>query len=833
MAGVPIYQNDAAIYSPAGASGDTPFATPGGAMTPAVAPVGKSVNVVDKDGKVFGLDEAYLGQAQAQGYKVETPEAKAIREYVAENAGLGGTAKVALHGFLDQATFGVFGAVDEHGQNALDKAKAEALKQDHAVANILGQAAGFGASMFYGGEILQGASKAGRVAEAAVMGERLLGTRIAAKMVQNGVPAAEAATHGVGLARKLLASGAKYAAEGAVFAAPKAVTEAALGDADRAAETLMYGLGGGAVFGLAGGAAGAVGKAMSSGAGALHGMKVPGLGDAAAKVREWGDEQAVSALDLGKKYADRLRDRGMTSDAAKLFRESGVGELAGDAEAIAARMGELKSQTGEKIGAIYKAADGAGANAKTTLEELAAAMRPVVDAKGEALIGKVAAKESVEAWVGKEIIGPVAQEIGPAGALSLEQLHKIRQAVDRVTKWDAALDTAVNETRMDLRGQLTKLIDAKLDAAGSTLGKELRAELAPLNREYGLLSVLSDNAENNVGRALANRRHSLSDYAGNAIGGVVGGAIGGGAGSVIGAGVGGVINNQLRRKAPAALSGAAHTVADWMERRAMSGVLEANAQAAEQLARVPALLTGLAESKTEKAGAIGVDAVVSYARAMSGGKPKDDGGAYDSAGPEHVRAFTRLASAITEMTSNPERMGEAVRKLTDPFAAGAPGIAAQLALKAPAVVNHLQATMPKAPPPQGLFAPKRQWAPTETQVAEWGRRWAVVDNPFTVMDRLGDRTLTRAEVETLRAVYPKLHQEMVGRVLAHAQDPKAKPLAFGDRDRLSLLLGVSVDGTDYGAFQAVYQPKKGAAPSGSGAKVKPPQMNTETQRLTG
>lgn len=833
MAGVPVYQNSAAIYSPAGASGDTPFATPGGAMTPAVAPVGKSVNVVDKDGRVFGLDEAYLGQAQAQGYKVETAESKAIREYVSENAGLGGTAKVALHGFLDQATFGVFGAVDEHGKDPLEKAKAEALKQDHAVANILGQAAGFGASMFYGGEILQGASKAGRVAEAAVMGERLLGTRIAAKMVQSGVPAAEAATHGIGLARKLLASGAKYAAEGAVFAAPKAVTEAALGDTERAAETMMYGLGGGAIFGLAGGVAGSVTKAMGSGVAAMHGMKVPGMPSVAAKVREWGDEQAVSALDLGKKYADRLRDRGMTSDAAKMFREAGVGEFAGDAEAIAGKFGELKQATGEKIGAIYKAADTAGASAKTTLEELAAAMRPVVDAKGDALIGKVAAKESVEAWVGKEIIGPVAQEIGPAGALSLEQLHKIRQAVDRVTKWDAALDTAVNETRMELRGKLTGLIDAKLEAAGSSLGKELRGELAPLNREYGLLSVLSDNAENNVGRALANRRHSLTDYAGNAIGGIVGGAIGGGAGSVAGSVIGGAINNQLRRKAPAALSGAAHSAADWLERRAMSGVLEANAQAAEQLARVPSLLTGLADSKAEKAGAVGVDAVVSYARAMSGGKPKDDGGAYDSAGPAHVQAFTKLSSAIAEMVANPERMGAAVRQLTEPFSAGAPGIAAQLALKAPVVVNHLSATMPKAPPPQGLFAPKRQWTPTETQVAEWGRRWAVVDNPFSVMDRLGDRTITRAEVETLKAVYPKLHQEMVGRVLAHAQDPKAKPLAFGDRDRLSLLLGVSVDGTDYGAFQALYQPKKGPAPSGGGAKVKPPQMVTATQRLTG
>lgn len=551
-------------------------------------------------------------------------------------------------------------------------------------------------------------------------------------------------------------------------------------------------------------------------------------------------------MGLAKKFSTKLNDRKMMQDVPRIFREGGLGEFAGDAEGAAAKIAEMREKTGEKIGALYAEANTAGPSSLTEASELRKALRSIgsdLDLPENALknVGRVQATKQVNGWIEDEVVNmvdrllsdPKRAAAGMSDKLSLTELHDLRMGIDRATKWDKQASDVVNELKIDLRGRVKDILDKRIDAAGNALGKDIKGQLAPLNRDYGVLSILGDNAENNIGRAGANQSPSLTDKLGGAAGSIVGGMIGGVPGAIVGAGVGGVINNQLRRKAPAALSGAAHTVADWMERRAMSGVLEANAQAAEQLARVPALLTGLAESKTEKAGAIGVDAVVSYARAMSGGKPKDDGGAYDSAGPEHVQAFTRLASAITEMTSNPERMGEAVRKLTDPFAAGAPGIAAQLALKAPAVVNHLQATMPKAPPPQGLFAPKRQWAPTETQVAEWGRRWAVVDNPFSVMDRLGDRTLTRAEVETLRAVYPKLHQEMVGRVLAHAQDPKAKPLAFGDRDRLSLLLGVSVDGTDYGAFQAVYQPKKGAAPTGGGAKVKPPQMNTETQRLTG
>src|SRR5690348_16457825 len=65
---------------------------------------GRRVNIVSPNGEAFSVDEAELPKVQSQGFAVETPEAKAVREYVQENKGLSGTAKVAFRSFLNEAT---------------------------------------------------------------------------------------------------------------------------------------------------------------------------------------------------------------------------------------------------------------------------------------------------------------------------------------------------------------------------------------------------------------------------------------------------------------------------------------------------------------------------------------------------------------------------------------------------------------------------------------------------------------------------------------------------------------------------------------------------------
>ena len=470
----------------------------------------------------------------------DTPEAKAVRAYVAENQGLSGTAKVALHGFLDQATFGVYGAVKDHedGKDPLEKAKAEALKQDHAIANIAGQVGGFGASILAGGGIFRAAGTVGRLAEGAVLGERILAANVATKMVQAGVPAAEAAEVGAGLARRIIANGAKWAGEGAVFAAPKAITEAALGDPERAGETLLMGVAGGAVLGLAGGTAGNIGRAM---AGSMKGLRIPGGMELAGKIRKWGDDEAIHALNLSQKYAKRLGDRELKADAARIFREKGIGELAGDTEAITAKLVAERDATGAGIERIYRAADEAGADTLTTAADLHKAMNKAVQKEGLEAMGLVSAQADVGAWVDSEIMGPIIGTAieGEGGKLTLEQLHKIRVRLDRITKFDQALTKPVNELRLDLRHTLTDLIDSKLAVAEGAVGRDLRGELKSLNKDYSVLSILAGNAEDRAAAGSTNLRPSITDrfgsLAGQAIGGMVGGVPGAMVGGIAGA----------------------------------------------------------------------------------------------------------------------------------------------------------------------------------------------------------------------------------------------------------------------------------------------------------
>src|SRR4051812_29709366 len=57
---------------------------------------GTKVNVLDDSGSSFSIDASELPSALNSGYKIETPTQQGVREYVNENKGLTGTAKVFL-----------------------------------------------------------------------------------------------------------------------------------------------------------------------------------------------------------------------------------------------------------------------------------------------------------------------------------------------------------------------------------------------------------------------------------------------------------------------------------------------------------------------------------------------------------------------------------------------------------------------------------------------------------------------------------------------------------------------------------------------------------------
>ena len=206
---------------------------------------GTRVEARSPDGVLGTIPSENAAEAVRAGYKIETPSQKAVRQYVDDNKGLGGAVKVAAGQMADEALMGLPELIADKTQDPLEVAKREALKNEHDLANTLGGLTGFGASLFVGGPLWKAGAKAGEkvtahVAEKlAVQAGEEVGSRTLKKAAQE-------------IVANMTAKGAGAAVEGGVVSLPHAVTEASLGDPDDAAETLLAGVGVGALLGSGG-----------------------------------------------------------------------------------------------------------------------------------------------------------------------------------------------------------------------------------------------------------------------------------------------------------------------------------------------------------------------------------------------------------------------------------------------------------------------------------------------------------------------------------------------------------------------------------------------------
>jgi hypothetical protein len=203
------------------------------------------VNVFSPDGTAGTIPAEKLQQALANGFTQESDNDKAVRQYVDENKGVVGQLKTFAAQAADEFLMGVPEAALDLTQDPLERAKREALKKENYFSNLAGGLIGFAGSLAYGAPL-------GKIAVGA--GERLA-TSIIEKSA-GAVSQAAAKKAAESIVAKSAVRVAGGAAEGLAFAAPRAITEASLGDTGAAAETLTYGAAlGGGISALIGGTA--------------------------------------------------------------------------------------------------------------------------------------------------------------------------------------------------------------------------------------------------------------------------------------------------------------------------------------------------------------------------------------------------------------------------------------------------------------------------------------------------------------------------------------------------------------------------------------------------
>ncbi len=181
-------------------------------------------------------------------------------------------------------------------------------------------------------------------------------------------------------------------------------------------------------------------------------------------------------------------------------------------------------------------------------------------------------------------------------------------------------------------------------------------------------------------------------------------------------------------------------------------------------------------------------------------KPRTD----ETAAEMWARHRAELAAA--------RRPGAVERALQQRVPTSDPRLASSLAAVARRKLEWLDAQMPR--PPAGMSDPDvPPWRPTPAQEQRWARVVRAADDPAGVIERAAAGDVSVDEIETVRAVFPRLYQEAQFAVLEAVASGQSIP--YARRIQLGALFGLPLTATQDPQFAATMQ-------AGYAAPAEPP-----------
>jgi hypothetical protein len=759
---------------------------------PATASSAGTVNIVDARGVAHSIPVNQLEDAFRQGYRVETPSERALRKTVEDNDNFSGSVKQFGKQFINQALMGVPGVIQEYTADPWQQKVNQKLKEQDQIANALGGITGFGASLFIGSPLFKGASVAGQLVEKAVAG----------KLAQAGI-----ARGSESLASSIVAhaatGAAKLGVEGAIVSTPHAVTEAALGDPDAAAESLLIGGGLGAFLGVAGaplarslkGLNGVLSRKAEEAAAA--GTEPNALADFFENMR---DSRAAKALGFSKAQIKKLKGgweeakgvSGYLFDRAMPDGKPLIGPTT-SREGILDNLYNFKDHAGEQIGGAYQRLDEAGVariDTPSLIEAIDAKLGKYFRSplnKGEVTIYENL-KEAIRARGEKEITFSGAKdlldEIGtvafPRGKMPINPTEKQLAALDGWHILKAEIDQNVEKTASLLKDS------------------SLKNDLFTYRKDYNHSLKAIKALENEVSAHAGNKLFGLTDTI---------------------TGVGAALANPLYAiptvLAKKAMEKYGNQISANLLDKVKDGIFvadDAMSQVRTRLDEIPGLFKGYQskESAFTPTSAKGQSALQRF---------------LDTPEKSKRKALEELQEKLPTIISNPDYAVNTAADLVSPLSrAGAPSVANSLVEKAKTSVQYLYESMPKPQPPASPFH-QPPTVVSDQDLASFERKAEIVYDPFKVFDYLSNGTLNKDHVEALSVNYPLLYQAIRTRVINEASTQKPN-MSYSRRLKLSLLMGMDIDGTTKGqnilSYQNSFMPNKQMAqnqiPSGLNAQ---------------
>jgi hypothetical protein len=805
---------------------------------------GIDIPVIGPDGIAGTIPSDNISKALIAGYQLETPHQQAVREYVAANTGIKGTANVAIGQFADETLMGVPELIFDKTASPLEVAKKEALKEDHQIANTTAGIAGFGASMFVGGPLFKGAGKGVERAivggvergaeEVAIKAATEEGTALATKeltnrLVAGGMDAAAAKAAAPGLLRRTAGSMARYGVEGAVINAPTAITEASLGDPAEAAEHLAVGIGTGILLGglgpLGGKFLGLTKEMLKYSPDFLkpESLVLSGAGIERATIKKFGG-------------IDKLENAG------KILLDEGVVNKGMKFNTLQERVSDFKKVSGEEIGNIVKEVDQRiatnGQNA-SQLFDTSEVLTKLTDLRKEwnepIFVKEVKELDRIISTVKKRLpdinneikIGakgeggayafinntPRGVNFKVTGTLAMEEAQKLKVMIGDLSKWDSTVSSSINDVRRQAYFTIREEIDNAMGRVSEATGDpSLVQRFAKAKDNYKAASDVEYLINNKEAQIHGNRIFGLTD------------SIWGGGLSA--AGIGGAIITGHFTPLLLPLLGAIGkkalestylktTVASFLHGRSLGtgGLLfaeQAMKYSAKQLDRIPDIL-GNAKN---------VSPATTSLAAMSRflGHKVDKTSAKD-----RNELLTDLSKKISELSLNSQQTADKLGNLSAPLAqGGAPKLSQAYVEQQLKTFNYLQSILPNADKTITPFK-KNISQVSDQELSNFEHALRIVDNPWNILDSLQNGTVTQTEVDVLAALYPSIYREMSNKIAEFAYSGKASTLSYDydQRLKLSLFLGIHLDQSleNVNAYQQNFAAASTKQGKGTGTKL--------------
>lgn len=746
---------------------------------------GDLIPVINPQGEYVKIPAEQLKEALSQNYAIQTTSQQAVHNYAKENDNLSGEIKTFLGSAGDELLMHLPEIIGDRVQSPLEVAKRKAMQEQNKISDIAGRVGGFLGSLTYGGPI---AEAAGRGAEEIV----------ARKLGVMGMEGGAKKILAKGLADRIALGATKLGVESAVFSAPRVSAETLLDlqDPELSAENVLaHGfkdLAMNTVLGAVLGAAGPIAMdTLKLGGKAIK----PILNKASEVLSPEGAAFNIFGVPAGKSARLEILKPGLRKELPSFISEEMQRGLFDTTTDTVEGLKDIKNKAldviigpvgedGIRTGGLMDKSTVAFGDIAPKLEKVTSDLEDVVE-RYKSVPGGDRAVAPLEDFIRQLKEVPSAQE-------GIGNLYEKMKTIDDLINYNRAYSESPELVKgmRKVRAVYRDVID---DAVERYKGKDTLDALKKANRNFEIAATMLPYAEKKgsqeIQKSFLDARDVIYGTLGHFVGGNVGGAIG------------------------AFLSPLMKPYRD-------NAILLANEKL---LAKTAGKLDGIPDRvKNMLSRAVPINKETTSVGALS--RLLDNNDSKD-------KQIRQLNDKLAQYKANPAMAIENMSKMTQGLP---PNLAQHLTTKMATTLDYLHQTSPK-PMELGNDVYTKPWHPSDSDISKLERRLDIVQNPFKIIDRLENGTISTEDIQTIQTTNPKLFAEMQKRVMK-AMIHNDKPVSYSMRLKISKFMGQPYDNSlkpqnIWKMQQKFLQPKplQGGIKSGT---LKMPNLQTDIGRIT-